>query len=82
MTRVSELSPGNVVENFGRSAVFVAQTEHPIWPHLRLVIWKMDDGSWSHDALDARQDVGQLKPWDEPDERMATLRFALLGRTS
>lgn len=60
MTTVQNLVPGDLVENSGASALFVAQTEHPIWPSLQLVIWRMPDGSWSHDALDARQDVGQI----------------------
>lgn len=60
------------------SAIFVAQTEHPIWPHLRLVIWKMSDGSWSHDALSAGQDVGEPVPTSTLD-RASNLRLALLG---
>jgi hypothetical protein len=79
--RVADLMPGNIVsiEGIG-SATFVAHTEHPLWPHLRLVIWKLDDGTWSHDALDARQEVGTVNPWDEPTERIDNLRRALLGR--
>jgi hypothetical protein len=60
-----------------RWAVFVARTEHPIWPHLQLVIWRMDDGSWSHDALLARQDVGAVTD-ATPDERRHRLREAML----
>lgn len=78
MARVSDLTPGDEVMLLGRSAVFVAQTEHPIWPGLRLVVWKLDDGSWSHDALDARQEVGDTRP-STADDRMTKLRYALLG---
>jgi hypothetical protein len=64
MSHVYELLPGDVVENdwIGgpKRACFVAQTEHPVWPSLQLVIWRMDDGRWSHDALDARQEVGEV----------------------
>lgn len=81
MTKVADLMPGNEVWHTDRSAIFVAQTEHPIWPHLRLVVWKLDDGTWSHDALDARQDVGQVRPWNEPDDRTSNLRRALLGQS-
>lgn len=60
MTTVSELKPGEIVSNpLGQRWCFVAQTEHPVWPALRLVIWRGEDGEWSHDALEAQQDVGE-----------------------
>lgn len=73
MTTVAELLPGEIVYSFGRSACFVARTEHPVWPSLQLVIWRMPDGSWSHDALDARQEVGNSDHADL-DTRIARLR--------
>lgn len=57
--RVDELAPGDVIEMVGRRACYIAQTEHPLWPHLRFVVWRMGDGWWSHDALSASQDVGR-----------------------
>lgn len=79
MTAVMALLPGDEITILGfRSAVFVAQTEHPLYPPLRLVVWRLEDGSWSHDALDLRQDVGQLTP-STPEDREARLRAALLG---
>lgn len=81
--RVHDLLPGDLVNLGGHSAVFIADTEHPIWPHLRMVIWRTDPalglpGNWSHDALDFRQEVGTLTPATAV-ERAARLRDALLG---
>jgi hypothetical protein len=58
---VNSLQPGDVVQIGPERALFVAETEHPIWQQLRLVVWRLTDGSWSHDALDARQVVGQVE---------------------
>lgn len=74
--KVSELTPGDTIKAFaGLQATYVAQTEHPIWPWLRLVVWRMPDGSWSHDALSPQQDVGE----PQPSDREANLKAALLG---
>lgn len=79
MTRIEELLPGNLVTaEFGRSATFVARCTHPLWPHLQLVTWKMDDGTWSHDALDHRQEVGDVEP-STFAQRQERLKAALLG---
>lgn len=77
MIKVSELEPGAVVRLGNRSATFVVRTVHPIWPALQLVVWKLDDGTWSHDALDAEQYVGDAVPSDE-ETRLTNLRTALL----
>lgn len=81
MTTVAELLPGQIVDGPDGAfwATFVAQTEHPLWPHLRLVVWRVAD-SWSHDALDARQYVGTARASTE-DERRTNLRRALLHRS-
>lgn len=79
MTRLDELLPGDVVDLGPAHATYVAQAEHPIWPSLRLVVWRLGDGSWSHDALDARQDVGQARPATAA-QRDQRLKLALLGR--
>lgn len=77
-SRVRDLQPGDEVRNAGLSAVFVVATQHPIWPSLQLVVWRMPDGNgWSHDALDARQEIGDVTP-STLEERMARLRKALL----
>jgi hypothetical protein len=74
--RVGSLWPGDVIEMLGRRACFIAQTDHPLWPHLRLVVWRMDDGSWSHDALSVWQDVGRAVVLDV--QRPEILRSAML----
>lgn len=78
---VAQLVPGDQVLGLEGPVTFVQQAEHPLWPHLRLVIWKMPDGSWSHDALDARQEVGALAVQSTPAERKQALRQALLHRS-
>lgn len=80
---VMDLQPGDLVNHGPHSATFVAQTRHPIWPHLQLVIWRVPEslglpGNWSHDALDPRQVVGTAK-LSTPAERAERLREALLG---
>lgn len=81
MTNVEELVPGMKVNLAGDQATFVARTTHPLWPSLQLVVWRMRDGGWSHDALDARQDVGTVVP-STAYERDMNLREALLGGAS
>ena len=82
MTTVMELTPGDEVINdvSGQSAVFVGRLQHPIWPLLQMVIWRMSTGEWIHDALDARQDVGRITTSSSSD-RLTRLRSVLLGGT-
>ena len=61
---VSELAPGDVIESFRRRAVVIAVTNHPIWTSCRLVVWRLEDGMWSFDALDPRQEVGKAVDHD------------------
>lgn len=75
---VNGLQPGDIVSMAGLSATFVQQAEHPIWPGLQLVIWRLPDGSWSHDALDPRQVVGERVEQSD-EQRHESLRLALLG---
>lgn len=79
--RVWDLMPGDLVSiATGESAVFIQNAPHPIWPHLCLVVWKLDSGAWSHDALDARQVVGFVRAEErELAPRLTRLREALLG---
>ena len=74
MATVSSLLPGDHVELMGMGAIYVAQTDHPLYPGLRLVVWKLDSGEWSHDALSAAQYVGEV---DVRAGRDANLRAAL-----
>jgi hypothetical protein len=79
MTAVSELLPGDRAELGGQGAVFIAAVPHPCWPRLRLVIWRLDDGSWSLDALAARQEIGEAAA-SGAGERWARVRAAFSGR--
>lgn len=76
MAAVMDLLPGDEVTLAGQKAVFVAETGHPLYFGLRLVVWRLDSGEWSHDALSPRQDVGAVTP-SSADERTARLRAAL-----
>lgn len=78
MTRVIDLLPGDLVTVDHESAVYIAQARHPLWPSLQLVIWRMENGSWSHDALSPAQDVGRAAP-STAEEREQRLRRALLA---
>jgi len=80
-----DLTPGDRVALGGQLATFVAAvSSHPLWPHLNMVIWKVDgetseaEDRWSHDALDPRQDVGDPVPGVDREQ---SLRQALLHRS-
>lgn len=69
--KLSELIPGQIVSLDNDRATFVAMhTPHPRYPNLVLALWHVHPSSWlgttdyrwSHDALDARQDIGELAP--------------------
>lgn len=60
--RVIDLQPGDLVTLGDRSAVFIVQAEHPLWPVLQLVVWRLDDGTASFDALSSIQEVGDVAP--------------------
>ena len=82
MSTVADLTPGDVVVlDGGDSATFVARTRHPLYPHLELVVWRLADGSWSHDALHISQYVGKVQPADI-FARKAQLQRVLLGGAS
>lgn len=76
--KVRDLHPGDIVTSGGSTATYVHQTDHPYWPLLRLVIWRMPDGSVSLDALSSEQEVGDVAPQTR-SKRAASLRAALLG---
>ena len=78
MATVADLIPGDLVRNGGMEAVYITQSPHPLYPGLRLVIWRLGEG-WSFDALDSRQEVGEVWMASDFDARMARLREILLG---
>jgi hypothetical protein len=79
MATVSELRPGDLVLNGGMEAVYIEHAPHPLFPGLRLVIWRLGD-EWSFDAQDPRQDVGEVWLPSDVDARMERLRGAGLGK--
>jgi hypothetical protein len=58
--KVKELTPGDKIELAGTTAVFVAKCPHPYYTGFQLVTWWTDKEEWSHDALLADQEVGNL----------------------
>lgn len=73
MSTIRELEPGEIVTDpLGHRHCFIAQCPHPLYSSLRLVVWRSEDGTWHHDALDARQDVG---PSDRADYETRMLRL-------
>jgi len=58
--RVYDLIGGDVVELGDHSATFIGRSNHPKYEGLALVIWKLDDGTFSFDALSYWQEVGKL----------------------
>lgn len=80
--RVEDLKPGMLVRQAGREAVFIAQSQHPLWPTLQLVIWRLLDdglpGEWSFDALRAIQEVGEADPEESDAQRRSRLHRVLL----
>lgn len=78
MAKVAGLLPGERITLGTTSAIYIAQTAHPVYPGLQLVLWRMDDGTWHHDALNALQDVGEPEP-ATPEEREENLRRLWTG---
>jgi hypothetical protein len=72
-----ELLAGHLVTSGGMSAVFVGSFPHPVWDNLDLVVWVMEDGSVSLDALRRDQDVGEARP-DTPAQRAVRVRQAVV----
>lgn len=83
MAKVSELHPGDIVEGQAglpvESATFIASTDHPVWPHLKLVVWILDNGSVSLGAVDPSQEIGEVRPVSSVNRRL-NLRSALTGK--
>jgi hypothetical protein len=79
---VADLTPGDLVTLAGRSAVFITQAQHPLWPKLQLVIWHLHEGGgsrWSLDALDSRQEAGDINPASDADREMRIRNALLIG---
>jgi hypothetical protein len=80
MATVSALTPGDLVTSGPMSAVFITRTVHPDYPTLMLVVWRLTHAAagnaWSFDALDPRQEIGQITP-STIRERTDRLKAAL-----
>lgn len=75
MSRVIDLVGGDLVRQAGMEATYVAQSPHPLYKGLQLVVWRMPDGTWSHDALSPIQEVGTVVD-STPHTRIIRLREA------
>lgn len=81
LMKVIELIPGMKIldpTQYDIAHTFVAQCPHPLYTKLQLVIWRMQNGTWSHDALSPIQDVGECMPFT-PTELKENLRAAFHG---
>lgn len=80
MATVRELRFGDVVvlEGMPVNGMHITNTDHPVYPGLRLVVWKLSNDAWSFDALHPDQWVGDVEP-STPKERMDRARQALEG---
>jgi hypothetical protein len=58
--RVCDLVGGDIVQLdlSERTATFIGRSDHPLYETLALVVWRLQDGSISLDALDYMQEVG------------------------
>lgn len=79
--RVSDLQPGDTLalsQAHPVTAIHVATVDpHPLYPGTCLVVWRMSDGSWSHDSLSPDQVVGAVDAPRTETERSQRLRAAL-----
>ena len=78
--RVRDLTPGDVIFTLGLgSATFIVQAQHPIWPHLQLVVWYLHGScTYSWDALSAMQELpGSIVPDNGLVHRVEILKQAL-----
>lgn len=59
MTAVIYLTPGDRIH--GRNATLIAQSPHPIWTRLQLLVWHDDrDGTIALDMAGPGEDIGQV----------------------
>ena len=57
--KVSDLTPGDTIESGAFIGTFIGRMEHPLWPDLQLVTWRLDDGMISIGAMDLDREVGE-----------------------
>jgi hypothetical protein len=76
MATVECLLPGDLIGKGGQKGLYLGQGIHPVWPQLKLVIWRLEDGSLSFDALSRMQDVGEYIPPCTRQARISRLHAA------
>ena len=77
--KVGDLVPGDIVENGPMKATFIGRHgHHPRYPNtaLNLVVWVLEDGTLSFDALLSEQEVGHRYIMD-PVDRLRNLEREL-----
>ena len=80
MMRVADLKPGQYIELAGKGATFLMMTAHPINHGMALVVWQLDDGTWSFDCLSWMQDVGGADPDKNTNEECFARLLMMLNR--
>lgn len=70
MATVESLIPGDEVKLSGRTAVFIGLGLYPGSATLRTVVWKLDTGEFSVDALRHDQEVGEIISTGNNRERL------------
>lgn len=80
--KIDDLVPGMVITDVnGEKHTFVALVpSHPLYPQLRMVIWRQDNGEWFHDALSGMMDVSIMGDIElaDPSILQANLKRSLL----
>lgn len=88
-TNVLELRPGDVWLTVDRDHaqpalrslvhVFVGQKQHPVWPALQLVIWRVSNGETRLEALDCGREYEEIHRPQTEAEAKDILLLALGG---
>lgn len=80
MMRVVDLQPGQYIELAGKGATFLTVNHHPLDRGMALVVWYLDDGTWSFDSLMWNQDVGGADPAQNSKEQCFHRLRTILNR--
>lgn len=77
MAKVKDLQAGDLVtiQGIGMTGIFIARSEHPGYPGLQLVIWKLSNGAMSFDALLEEQEIGNIKPSTSQERGMRLMKI-------
>ena len=88
-TNVLELRPGDVLLTVDRDHarpalrslvhVFIGEKQHPVWPKLQLVIWRVSNGATLLEALECNHEYGEIYRPESDLEAKEILSLALGG---